>query len=175
MIVSSTLFPSCKLHFYAWHQVHSVKQSGWKVLVWSPEVYIFYHKQYKVGTTSVGAYKIPKPAKILYTLYVCSLFLCLVDFSCALVSCEIRNLRIRGKYTGMHLIYLGWFSCKCYFHPLSSHHVKYIFIHDINSIQWNNMAGKLWYDLLKSIFSTINMICSLSDHTVFSCYHNSHK
>ena len=56
--------------------------------------------------TSIDAREIPKPAKILYTRYVRSLLLCLVEFSCAQVSCKIRNLTTRENYRGKHLVVL---------------------------------------------------------------------
>ena len=43
-------------------------------------------------------------AKILYAHYFCSICLCLVDFLCAQVFCEIRNQRTQVNYRGMHLV-----------------------------------------------------------------------
>ena len=43
--------------------------------------------------------------------YVWSLFLCLVEFLCAQVSCKIRNPRTQGNYRIMHLVWLFWMSC----------------------------------------------------------------
>ena len=60
-------------------------------------------------------------------------------------------------------------------HPLASRNQKYLCIQAINSIQGTKPAGKLWYDLLKSIFITVKMIISSSDHAMFSWVYNNNK
>ena len=40
----------------------------------------------------------------MYSGYVRSLCLCLVEFLCAQVSCQIQNPRTRGHYCGMHFV-----------------------------------------------------------------------
>ena len=42
-------------------------------------------------------------------------------------------------------------------------------------MQGTKPAGKFWYDLLKSIFITVKMIRSSSDHAVFSWVYNNYK
>ena len=45
----------------------------------------------------------------------------------------------------------------------------------IKSIQGTKPAGKLWYDLLKSIFINVKMIRISSDHAIFSWVFNTYK
>ena len=75
-------------------------------------------------------------------------------------------------YLILPYLYLDWYKRKWPKHPLASINHKELCIQAIKSIQGTNPAGKIWYDSLKSIFVTVKMIRSSSDHAVFSWVYN---
>ena len=67
-------------------------------------------------------------------------------------------------YLNLPHLYLMWLKRKFPNHPLASVNKKYLCIQSIKSIQGTEPAGKFWYDLLKSIFISVKMTRSSSDH-----------
>ena len=72
-------------------------------------------------------------------------------------------------------LYLEWFRWKYHWRLLSSHEEKYLCNNTINYTQGIKLSGNLCFVILKPIFSTVNIICSCSDHTVLYWYQNHQK
>ena len=78
-------------------------------------------------------------------------------------------------YLSLPYLYLDWYKRKCTKHSLASINQKESRIHTIKSIQGKKPSGKLWYDLLKSIFIVIKMNRRSSEHAVFSWVYKNYK
>ena len=74
---------------------------------------------------------------------------------------------VERVYLSLAHLYLEWYKIKSPKHPLASINQKELCIQEIKPIRGTKTAGKLWYDLLKSISLTVQMIISSSDHAVF--------
>ena len=75
---------------------------------------------------------------------------------------------VERVYLILPYIYLYWYKIKRQKYTLASSSQRELCIQAINSIQGTKPAGKLWYDLLKSIFITVKIIRLSSDHAVLS-------
>ena len=71
-------------------------------------------------------------------------------------------------FLSLTYIQLEWSKRKSPKHPLASRYQKELCIKAIKSIQGKKPSGKFWYELLKSIFVTVKVIRSSSDHDLFS-------
>ena len=72
-------------------------------------------------------------------------------------------------------LYLEWYTIKCPEYPLSLINHKELCIQAIKSIQGKKPAVKFWYELLKSIFITVNIIRISSDNDVLSWVYKNYR
>ena len=63
---------------------------------------------------------------------------------------------------------MEWYKWKCPKDNICKHNHKELILQTQRKIQGKKDAGKMWYNLLTSVFTTLNIIRSSSDHGIFT-------